>query len=111
MYWSKDEVTFHHRNLKAIKPHVEGINMTFGKDVQIGRVMSLSKSVVGKVCYSNLSRTTLLVWVNLHWKPLLDYFPRVHLLVDNWICFHSVSEELVTCILSRPWVVCRGSCA
>ena len=74
------------------------------------KFLSLSvRSPVGSLEYFHMDKEGWIVWIAKMWKPLLDYAPIVSHLSNGWVVFLFLEETDVAKILTRPWLIDKGS--
>ena len=65
-----------------------------GKYVTINMVTSLSsRALMVRFGFIRITRLEILECITKTWKPLIDYVPRVTMLVNSWVVFHFLFED------------------
>lgn len=84
--------------------------LTLGVDVNLDRVESLAhQALVGNFDYITLSHAKILSLIKVTWKPLVGYIAMMRILVHKWIHFHFLTKIDLDFILSKAWVLGKGS--
>lgn len=65
-------------------------------------------ALVGRWHFPEMDDTKMRHWVELQWKPLIDYTPIVARLLKEWYCFHFLSTNDLEAIQNHPWVYGRS---
>jgi hypothetical protein len=68
--------------------------MVFGEDISVSQVSKLvDKVMVGIFWGKSPGEKAMFGWLDNHWKPMLGYLPKFHILSRGWISFHFQSSE------------------
>jgi hypothetical protein len=63
----------------------------------------LGKTLVGRFNGKYLGEKALTSWLQNHWKPLIGYVPKIHILSRSWISFSFLSDDDCEEIHRQSW--------
>jgi hypothetical protein len=66
-------------------------------------------ALVGRLAYKEKCKQSMDAWITKHWKPILGYIPKIHLLQQGWLAFIFRNSEDSTLILDNFWPIDGGS--
>jgi hypothetical protein len=79
-------------------------------DVGLSEACNLALcALVGRLAYKEKCKQSLDAWISKHWKPILGYIPKIHLLQQGWLAFIFRNPEDSTLILDNFWPIDGGS--
>jgi hypothetical protein len=78
--------------------------MVVGDDIPISNIPQLlGKTLVGRFQGKSPGEKALACWMQNHWKPIIGYVPKIHLLARRWISFSFLSDEDCEEIHRKNW--------
>jgi hypothetical protein len=100
----------HKRQQRVWKPKLKHPKLILGMDVGLTEACNLALcALVGRLAYKEKCKQNVDAWITNHWKPILGYIPKIHLLQQGWLGFIFRNPEDSTLILDSFWPIDGGS--
>jgi hypothetical protein len=84
--------------MNSWSPNRSKHKLVLGEDVGLEETVNMELcSLVGRLSYRSMCRTSIMTWVQSTWFPLLGYAPEVIYMMGGWFgfCFKRTEDTLI----------------